>query len=272
VIGHLPVNEQNKTLAQPGGRGRAACAKAAEAGPELALALKRALPFLARKRLTIAPEPARCVSFADLAADDAILYTSAWTEKTSNARGLVFFDEAGLARVLDGVLGGGDATTLPSPKLTSAQNALAARVTASILRAFADALSSRLGLGVEATANKEIDAGVAVVLSLAIEGGGKISVALPLACIRADEPSEAPKVDEGIAAAMLEVDVDVVAELGKVRLSLDAIAKLQVGDVVRLSLPLDERARVSAGGAVLFHGRPTASGEVVAVALERTAS
>lgn len=261
-----------KTLAQPGGRGRAACAKAAEAGPELALALKRALPFLARKRLSIRPERTRCSTFADLAADSAIVYSQAWTDKSLHARGLVFFDEAGLARVLDGVLGGGDATTLPSPKLTSAQTALATRVTTSILRAFADALLSKLSLTIEPSASKEIDAGVAVVLSLAIEGGGQISIALPIACIRAEEPSEPPKDDDGIAAAMMDVDVDIVAELGKVRLSLDAIARLQVGDVVRLSLPLDERARVSAGGAVLFHGRPTASGDVVAVALERTAS
>lgn len=264
--------EQIKTLAQPGGRGRAACAKASEAGAELIVALKRALPFIARKRLPVKLEPARCISFADLAADDAIVYTSAWSEKTSNARGLVFFDEAGLARVLDGALGGGDATKLPSLKLTSAQNALASRVTVAVVKAFAEALSNKLGLSIEASANKEIDGGIAVVLSLGIEGGGIISVALPLACIRADEPSEAPKVDEGIANAMLDVDVDIVAELGKVRLSLEAIAKLQVGDVVRLSLPLDERARVSAGGAVLFHGRPTASGDVVAVALERTAT
>lgn len=266
------MNEQIKTLAQPGGRGLAACAKAAEAGPELALALRRALPFLARKRLSVALEPPRCVSFADLAADDRIVYTSAFHEKTSNARGLVFFDEAGLARVLDGVLGGGDATKLPSVKLTSAQSALASRVAAAVLRAFADALSVKLGIVIESTNSREIGAGVAVVLSLAVEGGGRVSIALPLACIRADEPSEAPKVDEDIAAAMLDVDVDIVAELGKVRLSLDAIARLQVGDVVRLSLPLDERARVSAGGAVLFHGRPTASGDVVAVALERTAT
>lgn len=265
------MNEQIKTLAQPGGRGRAACTKAAIAGPELIVALKRALPFLARKRLSVKLEPPRCLSFADLAADENVVYTSAFNEKTSNARGLVFFDEAGLARVLDGALGGGDSTKLPSLKLTSAQNALASRVTAGVLRALGDALASKLALVVEPSANKEIDAGVAVVLSLAIDGGGLVSVALPLTCIRADEPAEAPKDDAGIATAMLEVDVDIVAELGKVRLSLDTISKLQVGDVVRLSLPLDERARVSAGGAVLFHGRPTASGDVVAVALERTA-
>lgn len=262
-------NEQIKTLAQPGGRGRAACVKAAIAGPELIVALKRALPFLARKRLSVKLELPRCLSFADLAADENVIYTSSFNEKTSNSRGLLFFDEAGLARVLDGALGGGDAVKLPSLKLTSAQNALASRVTVSVMKAFSDALAGKLGLTVEATGNKDIDAGVAVILSLSIDGGGLISVALPLACIRADEPSEAPKVDEGIAAAMLDVDVDIVAELGKVRLSLDTISKLQVGDVVRLALPLDERARVSAGGAVLFHGRPTASGDVVAVALER---
>ena len=71
---------------------------------------------------------------------------------------------------------------------------------------------------------------------------------------------------------MTDVELDVVAELGKVRLPLEAIAQLAVGDVIRLSLPLDERARICAGGATLFHGRPTASGHVVAVAIERPAN
>lgn len=270
-----PQDPQIKTLAQPGGRGRAACARATEAGPELATALKRAMPFLARKRLAVAPGTPRCLSFADIAADDALVYTAAFNEKTSNTRGLILFDEAGLARVLDGVLGGGDATTLPSPKLTSAQTALANRVAVGLVRAVGEALSGRLGLAIEASANKDIDAGVAVVVPLTIEGGGTISVALPLPCIKVDPAAEEAeaKIEENpdIAAAMADVELDVVAELGTVRLSLAAISKMQVGDVIRLPLRLDERARVAAGGAVLWSGRPTASGEVVAVALERLA-
>lgn len=265
------MDSQIKTLAEPGGRGRAACAKAAEAGPELAVALKRALPFLARQRVVVTADPTRCTSFADLAADPEIFHTAAFSEKTANARGLILFDEAALARVLDGVLGGGSATTLSSAKLTSAQLALATRVSTSLLKAFAEALTTRLGVTIEPSASKEIDSGAAVVVTLVLDGGGKISVALPLAAIRTDDPAaDLGKNDPGIEAAMNEVEVDVVAELGKVRLSLDTIMRLQVGDVVRLSLPLDERARVSAGGAVLYHGRPTASGAVVAVALERT--
>jgi len=264
---------QIKTLAQPGGRGRAACAKAAEAGPELAAALKRALPFLARKRVAVTADPTTCTSFAELAADETIVYTTAFHEKTSNTRGVVLFDEAALARVLDGVLGGGDVITLPSPKLTSAQTALASRVGTAILRGLGDVLAGRLGVALEPSASKEIDAGAAVALTLVLDGGGRISIALPLASIRAEEPSaDADRIDPGIEAAMNDVELDVVAELGKVRLSLDTIMKLQVGQVLRLSLPLDERARVSAGGATLFHGRPTASGDVVAVALERAAS
>lgn len=263
---------QIKTLAQPGGRGRAACVRAAEAGNELAVALKRAMPFLARKRLAVTPGAPRCLSFADIAADDALVYTAAFNEKTSNTRGLILFDEAGLARVLDGVLGGGDAITLPSLKLTSAQTALANRVSAGLLRAVGEALATRLGLSIDASANKEIEAGVAVIVPLSIEGGGTISVALPLPCIKLDaaaiEAAEASEDNADIAAAMTEVELDIVAELGKVRLSLAAISVMKVGDVVRLPLRLDEKARVSAGGSVLFHGRPTASGDVVAVALE----
>lgn len=266
-----------QALSVPGGRGRAACARVAELSSDLATALRRGVPFLARRRVAVTAELPRCVSFADLALDMTIVHASAFVVRSSRTtgaslRGLILIDEAALARILDGVLGGEGVSTLGSASLTSAQNALASRVSSAMLRSFGDVLATRLKLTVEPTAAKEIQAGSAVLVTLALEGGGRILVALPLSAVGADEPAtESEHVDSGIAAAMTEVEIDIIAELGKVRLPLQTIAGLQVGDVVRLSLPLDERARVCAGGAVLFHGRPTASGEVVAVALERRA-
>lgn len=112
-----------------------------------------------------------------------------------------------------------------------------------------------------------------MVVPLMMDGGGTIFLALPLSAIsHEDSDSEPPQIDSGIAAAMTDVELDVVAELGRVRLPLEALAQLAIGDVIRLSLPLDERARVCAGGATLFHGRPTASGHVVAVAIERASN
>jgi flagellar motor switch protein FliM len=260
-----------QALSVPGGRGRAACLRVSEISNDLATALRRAVPFLARRRVAITAEMPRCVSFADLAADITIVHACAFAAGRPNTRGLVLVDEAALARILDGVLGGDGSPTLGVAALTSAQNALAARVSGTMLRAFGDVITHKLGISVEPTSVKEIDAGSAVVVTLAMDGGGKVLFAVPLSAIRSDEPAEAEDYDVGIAAAMTDVELDVVAELGKVRLPLDALARLQVGDVLRLALPLDERARVCAGGAVLFHGRPTASGDAVGVALERLA-
>jgi len=261
-----------EALSVPGGRGRAACARIAEFTGDLATALRRSVPFLARKRVGITADEPRCVSFAHLAADATIVHAVAFTigGSGSSSRGLVLLDEVALARMLDGVLGGGgENSSLGSATLTSAQLALASRVSGGILKAFSEVLTAKLGVEVKPTTNKEIEPGAAVVAALALDAGGKIFIALPISAVQTSEATVAEAINSGIANAMREVAVDIVAELGKVRLPLEAIANLKVGDVLRLTLPLDERARVCAGGAMLFQGRPTASGEVVAVALER---
>lgn len=270
---------QLEALSVTGERGRAASARIAALAPALAGALRRAVPFLARRRVGVSVEPTRGVAFVDLASDEGIVHASAFTvragehKSTSTLRGLVLFDDLALARILDGVLGGDGSPPAGVTTPTSAQAALASRVAGSIIKAVGEVLATRLGLFVEPTASKDVGAGPAVVLPLTMDGGGKVLLALPLSAIsRADEGSEPPQLDSGIAAAMTDVELDVVAELGKVRLPLEAIAQLAIGDVLRLSLPLDERARVCAGGATLFHGRPTASGHVVAVAIERSSN
>jgi len=277
IMSNSPMVRQLEALSVAGGRGRAACARIGEIAPELANALRRAVPFLARKRVAVRPEPPRCLPFAELATDDGIVHASAFTARpagtqtrSSTLRGLVLFDEVALARILDGVLGGDGGATNAVATPSSAQSALASRIAGGMLKAIGDILAARLGLAVEPTPSKDVAAGAAVVVPLTIEGGGTIHLALPLSAIsRDDEDSEPPHMDSGIAAAMTDVELDVVAELGRVRLPLEALAQLAIGDVIRLSLPLDERARVCAGGATLFHGRPTASGHVVAVAIER---
>jgi flagellar motor switch protein FliM len=269
-------NNKLEALAVPGGRGRAACQRVAEFSNDLAVALRRSVPFLSRRRVPITAEPARCQSFAELAADDSIVHATAFTMKQKpsdgGTHGLVLLDETALARILDGVLGGDGSPSPAAPKRpTAAQGALASRISSSLLRAFGEVLANKLELTIEAHPSKDIESGGAVVVALSIDGGGRILIALPLTGIRTDEPIPNETVDTRLVNALQDVELDVVAELGKVRLPLDTIVQLQVGDVLRLSLPLDERARVCAGGAVIFHGRPTASGDSVGVALERSA-
>ncbi len=142
-----------------------------------------------------------------------------------------------------------------------------------IPRAFGGALGSRLGLTIEVTAGATpTRVGVGVLLTFALAGGGVLALALPIAVLGDAQAAADAAVDGRIAAALVDVEVDVVAELGKVRLPLSALSALAVGDIVHLSLPLDERARVCAGGAVLFRGRPTASGGTIGIAIEGQAT
>lgn len=75
------------------------------------------------------------------------------------------------------------------------------------------------------------------------------------------EPEDASPTQEAVA----EVELEIVAELGRVRLALTRIAKLRVGDVVRLPLSVDAPARLHVGGHGLFLGKPTTRGSQIAV-------
>lgn len=255
-----------------GERSRRAQEGFGRASADLLVALKRALPFLARKRVGLTAEPPVSALFSELgAALPNMAFTMAFGAGAAGARGVLALDSAGLSRILDGVLGAGDAqaTDLPGGPLSSAQAALAAHVSVGILGAFAGALRTQLGLVIETPSGacSPPDTGTCAVLSFAMEGGGVVALALPLSVLNESEtivPS-----DGTIAAAMVDVEIDVVAELGKVRVPLSALSALAVGDVLPLPLSLDDRARVCAGGAVLFRGRPTAIGLTIGIAIER---
>lgn len=258
-----------------GERSRRAEESFGRASADLVQALRRTLPFLTRKHIAVVAAPPRTTFFSDLGTIlPNIAFTAPFQARSTGACGVVAIDAQGISRILDGVLGGGEqtATELKAGSLSSAQSALAARVSAGIVRAFAEVLRSKLGLVIEAANGAApAESGACAVLSFAIAGGGVIALAMPVAMLSDGEaPSEAN--DPRIAAAMIDVEVDVVAELGKVRVSLQALAALAVGDVLQLPLPLDERARVCAGGAVLFRGRPTASGLAIGIAIERHAT
>jgi flagellar motor switch protein FliM len=251
-------------LAIAGERGRIATARFATIGADLASALRRALPFLARKRVPIAIEPARCILFEDLGKQ---AHSRAFATLPAGVSGVLAIDDVALARIFEGVLGAGSKAAHGG--LTAAQNALSSRLSEGMARCLSVA-TSKLGVTLDASAKVKPPSGAAVVVALVIDGGGAIQIALPVASIVQDEetPREAPATCDAIARAMFDVEVDVVAELGRIRLPINALCNLKIGDVLRLALPLDERARVGVGGTMLFQGRPTTSGEQVAIAVD----
>lgn len=234
---------------------------------DLAIALRKAVPFLARKRVEITVDEPRTTTFAELRLDETVAHTTKLCASGKN--GQLTLDEIAFARMLDGFFGGDGAVTVKKPaRPTAAQAALASKVSDGIFKGFGFVLEKRLGLVVAPSTVKETT-GSAVVVTLSLEGGGKIALALPLNALEVEEPESAKTPDPTIALALTGVEVDVVAELGRVRLALEQVMKMRVGDVVPLKLALEERARVCAGGATLFYGRPTVAKGAVAIGLER---
>jgi flagellar motor switch protein FliM len=255
-----------------GERSRRAQDNLGRASADLVLALRRVLPFLTRKRVAVIAAAPRTFLFAELAeAVPDLAFTMPFAAGARRAPGILAIDGVGAARILDGVLGGGDGEPgVPgAPALSSAQLALAGRVAETVLRAFSEALRSRLGVALEpVTGTAVTDAGAGALLSFALAGGGVVALAIPLSVLGIGEGAVETN-DGRMAAAMVDVEVDVVVELGKVRLPLSRLATLAVGDIVNLALSLDEHAHVCAGGAVLFRGRPTATGATIGIAIDR---
>ncbi|MDB4947091.1 MAG: hypothetical protein JWP97_6625 [Labilithrix sp.] len=255
-------------LGTSGERSRRAQGNLDRASGELASSLRRVLPFLSRKRVAVIAGPARSALFAELPESiPNLAFTVPFVAGPTRAPGVLALDAMAVHRVLDGVLGGGD----PDPdnvartELSSAQTALASRVVETILKAFAEALKTRLGLTIELAPGAGLTtAGVGAVCTLTIAGGGIVAIAVPLSVLD-ESPAAKASSDGAMAAAMVDVEVDVVAELGKVKIPLTALASLQVGDVVQLTLGLDECARICAGGAEIFRGKPKSNGGSIGI-------
>ena len=75
--------------------------------------------------------------------------------------------------------------------------------------------------------------------------------------------------DPRIAGTVERIEVELVAELGRARMRLRDIARLQPGDTLRLEAPLTGSVNVLAQGRTIFSGRPTAINGQIAVRLDR---
>lgn len=258
-------------LGTSGERSRRAQETLARASSELLAALRRALPFVARKRISVVAAPPRTKLFTEIASTIPNLAFSTAFSLRRSGRGLLAVDAVGIARILDGALGGGDPIEgeVSEGPLSSARLALANKVAAALLAGFGEALRARLSIEIDPTpaSGAPPETGACAAISFTMAGGGHIVLALPLAAlVEGDHTTEG---DGAMAAAIEDVEIDVVAELGKVRVPLSALSALAVGDVLTLPLAIDDRARVSAGKIVLFRGRPTAVGTTIGIQIER---
>lgn len=250
-------------------------------GPDLGVALRRAVPFLARRGSPVTVSYARAEPLADAVRDLARpLHATAFDTAPGGARGALVIDAGACTTLLDGVLGG-DGRTLPELDrrgLSPAQAALLRRVTDGVLRAMSEVLGVRAGVTLAPRPPTSDDASIdaaPIVCALDFEVAGtpaRIVIAIAkeallASAVAARAERDAPA-DDRVAGVVENVELDLVAELGRVKMPLSRVAALAVGDTLRLDLPVHGLVSVRAHDKVILRGRPTTAFGRIAVRVE----
>jgi len=241
-------------------------------------AVRRALPYLVRRKVAVTAEPVTPALHADAVASLGRPFhvTALRVGAGGRSVGALILDGHAIASGLDGMLGSGrgDPPVLDPAGLSAAQAALAARLARGLVAAL-DEVLKRVGCALSIATDPAAEQhGALVVCTMRLgegESAGHIVLLLPAAAVEVqghvDETSETT--DAQTHAALTEVELELVAELGRVRLPLARLASLRVGDVIRLPLSVDAPLRLHVGGRALFEGKPTVRGSQIAVEVLR---
>ncbi len=260
-----------------GDRARRACEKLSLEQRALEAAVRRSLPYLGRRNIPVAAAAARTALRTELMAQIIQPYyvSPLGVGVGGRATGALVIDAKAIAHGLDGMLGAGLGAPpeLDPAGLSAAQAALAARLARSLVAAFNEVLAP-LGAPLSMADDSPGGQGGTVLVACAVQIGdedtaGTIVLLVPAGAIATQGAAEAsPSLpDPAMAEAVADVELEMVAELGRVRLNLTKIARLRVGDVVRLPLSIDTPARLHVGGRNLFSGSPTTRGAQIAVSI-----
>ncbi len=276
----MSTSAQLLRFALEGERVRKAASSLEQASPQLASALRRAMPFLARRGAQVALCFARALPLGELLADLSRPIHATHLVAASGARGALILDAGAIAMVLDGVLGGdgrAPPTNLDPEGLSPPQIALMARVIDGAVRSLSDVLSRKFGFELRAAAPDGDDAsseGAPIACSFELGSGEKLGRVVLLIAKEAllgvgdDRVRSAHPRDEGVARVIEEVTLELVVELARVRMTLGHLAALKVGDTIRLEVPVGAAVDVRADGHVILRGQPTTSAGQIALRIE----
>ncbi len=263
-------------FAVEGGRVRKAASALEQASPQLASALRRALPFLARRGGQVTLCFARALPVSELLADLPRPVHATHLRSPTGARGALVLDAGAIAMVLDGVLGGDGRSppALDPQGLTSPQVALLARVVDGAVRSLSEVLSRRFGFAIEPIAPDADEAtseGAPIACSFDVGVGGQTGRVVLLlekeALLGPSDDSEPPgdSADPRVARVVQDVELDLVVELARLPLPIGRLATLKAGDVIRLDVPVGGAVNVRADGSVVLRGHPTTNAGQIAV-------
>jgi flagellar motor switch protein FliM len=244
---------------------------------------RKTLPFLVKRKARLVPEP---VCIVDLGAERVVergpVFEILLEAEDGPAWACLSLGPEALSVMLEGALGGSEknASSGIGADLTLAQAALVGKLARRLAQDFADAVKSEVGISLRITTARSIPAGDERDANFAdglraecafegIAGDARISIAMGAEALesaskdQSDEGEEAndPRMEE----AIYEVPVEVVAELGRVRLGLRRVLSLEVGQVLRLATAVDDPVIVRIGGVQKFRGAPVISRGQVSV-------
>jgi flagellar motor switch protein FliM len=238
---------------------------------------RKTLPFLVKRRARLVPEP---VCIVDLGTERVVergpVYEIVLEAEEGPAWACLTLGPEALAVLLEGALGGSEknASSGIGADLTLAQAALVSKLARRLAQDFADAVKSEVGITLRASSARSIPAGDEREASFAdglrsecafegIAGDARIAIAMGAEALESaakDQGEEAEEQnDPRMAEALTEVPVEVVAELGRVRLGLRRVLSLEVGQVLRLATAVDDPVIVRVAGVEKFRGVPVIS-------------
>ena len=244
---------------------------------------RKTLPFLVKRRARLVPEP---VCIVDLGAERVVergpVFEIMLEAEDGPAWACLSLGPEALSVMLEGALGGSEknASSGIGADLTLAQAALVGKLARRLAQDFADAVKGEVGITLRATSARSIPAGDERDANFAdglraecafegIAGDARISIAMGAEALESaskgqDDEAE-DSTDPRMAEALSEVPVEVVAELGRVRLGLRRVLSLEVGQVLRLATAVDDPVIVRVGGVEKFRGAPVISRGQVSV-------
>lgn len=243
---------------------------------------RKTLPFLVKRRARLVPEP---VCIVDLGAERVVergpVFEIVMEAEEGPAWACLTLGPEALGVMLEGALGGSEknASSGIGADLTLAQAALVSKLARRLAEDFAEAVKSEVGIVLRATSARSIPAGderdAAFADGLRSEctfegmpGDARISIAMGAEALEsAAKGEEEPPLanDPRMSEAIIEVPVEVVAELGRVRLGLRRVLSLEVGQVLRLATAVDDPVIVRIAGVEKFRGAPVISRGQVSV-------
>lgn len=250
----------------------------ARVATRFARSARRTLPFLVRRRARLEPG---AVSLAapgsGLAADSGPTFHVRMESDEGPAWGVLVLNAEALSILLESALGGGEGgQSAPlGAELSLAQAALTARIARSLAQDFAAAVRAEAALSLRVVASYAEAAdekgeplpvdGLVVDCSFAgLSDAALVTItvsaeALEAAAREQAEDESPPAADPRMTEGVLEIPVQVVAELGVVTMGLRQVLSLAVGQVLRLPTAVDDPVIVRVAGQRKFTATPVTS-------------